>query len=393
MKTRRMAVFVFILLAAEFLDEFIYGSREAAWPLIRTDLGLSYEQIGLLLSIPTIIATVIEPALGILGDVWKRRVLILGGGVVFAVAMLLAATSNHFLLLMLAFIISGPASGAFVGLSQSTLMDLDTERHEHNMARWTFAGSLGVVVGAFAIGLGWRNVFFVAALIMIGLVIAMSRVRFREQRGERDFGEGLRDAFRALRRGEVLRCLILLEFADLMLDVLHGYLALYFVDVVRIDPTLGGLAVAVWTGVGLIGDFLLIPLLERVSGLAYLRASAVVELVLFCVFLLVPSVLFKLVILALLGFFNAGWYAILQGQLYGAMPGQSGTVMTLNNVFGFFRGAIPFLIGLAAEYYGLGAAMWLFLLGPIALLVGLPYIRKAPETRIEENPLQGGIIE
>lgn len=29
------------LLAIEFLDEFVFGAREAAWPLIRTDLGLS----------------------------------------------------------------------------------------------------------------------------------------------------------------------------------------------------------------------------------------------------------------------------------------------------------------------------------------------------------------
>jgi len=30
-------------------------------------------------------------------------------------------------------------------------------------------------------------------------------------------------------------------------------------------------SVAVWTGVGLLGDFLLIPLLERVKGMDYLR--------------------------------------------------------------------------------------------------------------------------
>lgn len=35
----------------------------------------------------------------------------------------------------------------------------------------------------------------------------------------------------ALRQKEVLRWLVLLEFSDLMLDVLLGFLALYFVDV------------------------------------------------------------------------------------------------------------------------------------------------------------------
>lgn len=80
----------------------------------------------------------------------------------------------------------------------------------------------------------------------------------------------------------------------------------------------------------------------------------------------------KLVIAGLLGLFNSGWYAILQGNLYSSMPGQSGTVITLGNIVCIFGKFIPFGIGLAAEYFGLGPAMWLLLAGPIALLIGLP---------------------
>ena len=36
----RTVVFTFTLLLIEFLDEFVFGAREAAWPLVRTDLGL-----------------------------------------------------------------------------------------------------------------------------------------------------------------------------------------------------------------------------------------------------------------------------------------------------------------------------------------------------------------
>src|SRR5438067_4529681 len=135
---RYFAFFAVGLLLVEFLDEFVFGLREAAWPLIRTDLNLSYDQVGLIMSIPGLLAIVIEPALGILGDVWKRRMLILGGGLVFIAALLMTATSNSFLALMLAMILLYPASGAFVGLSQSTLMDLDPTRHEQQMARWVF---------------------------------------------------------------------------------------------------------------------------------------------------------------------------------------------------------------------------------------------------------------
>jgi len=184
--------------------------------------------------------------------------------------------------------------------------------------------------------------------------------------------EGLRNTFSALWNQSVLRWLVLLEFADLMDDVLYGFLPLYFVDVAGFTPVGAAASVAVWTGVGLLGDFLLIPLLERVRGLDYLRWSVLVELVLFPAFLLVPIPWLKLVIAGAMGFFNAGWYAILKAGMFSAMPGQSGTAQALDNVGGMFGKLVPFGVGLFAQVFGLGSAMWLLLAGPLALLVGLP---------------------
>ena len=169
-----------------------------------------------------------------------------------------------------------------------------------------------------------------------------------------------------------MRWLILLPFSDLMLDVLLGFLALYLVDVASLNINQAALGVAVWSGLGLLGDFLLIPLLEKVRGLDYLRLSVVLELLLFPAFLLVQSLIIKFILLGLLGLFNSGWYAILKGRLYSSMPGKSGTVMTLDNISGLFGKLMPFGIGLCAQFFGLQIAMWLLLLGPLALLVGLP---------------------
>jgi FSR family fosmidomycin resistance protein-like MFS transporter len=374
----------FVFLLIEFLDELVFGLTDAAWPLIRSDLALNYLQIGVLLSAPGLIANFIEPVLAILGDVWKRRVLILGGGLFFAASLLLTSLSGSFVVLLVSFIIFNPASGAFVSLSQATLMDSDPARHEHNMARWTLAGSLGVLLGPLLLGglalagFGWRGAFLALALSSLGIFFFTWRRLPRSTSRQpvlprlEDLWVGLRNALSALRRGEVLRWLVLLEFSDLMLDVFYGFLALYFVDVAGLTSAQAALAVAVWTGAGLLGNFLLIPLLERVSGLATLRVSVVLEFILFPAFRLVPGIWLKLALLGLLGLFNAGWYAILQGRLYSAMPGQSATVMALGNLSGLFGKLLPFGIGLAAQAYGLGFAMWLLLAGPLALLLGLP---------------------
>lgn len=383
--------FVLILLAIELLDELVFGVREASWPLMRDDLGLTYVQVGLLLSLPGFIANFIEPALGILADTGRRRALVLGGGVAFLVSLLLTAWSASFIPLLLSFILFYPASGAFVSLSQAALMDHDPARHEQNMAQWTLAGSLGVTFGplllglGIALGTGWRGLYFGLAALTGILVVAATRFSFANHTAHESssedavigFRQGIRAALDALRRKTVLRWLILLEFSNLLMDILLGYMALYMVDVAGVSEGQAGLAVAVWTVVGLAGDALLIPLLERVDGLSYLRISVVLELVLYPAFLLVEPYAAKLVILGLLGFFNAGWYSILQAQLYTAMPGQSGTVMALHSASGLVSSLIPLMIGLAAEYFGLQGAMWLLLAGPVALLVGLP--RRRPE--------------
>ncbi|MCJ7551769.1 MAG: MFS transporter, partial [Anaerolineae bacterium] len=173
-----------LLLLIEFLDEFIYGAREAAWPLIRADLGPTYVQIGMLLGLPGIISGLTEPVLGILGDIWKRRVLVLGGGTVFALSLLLTGLSRTYVWLLLSFVLLSPASGAFVGLSQATLMDVAPQRHERNMARWTFAGSLGLVLGpavlagCLALAFGWRAIFIGTAAVTTGVVLLARRIPF-----------------------------------------------------------------------------------------------------------------------------------------------------------------------------------------------------------------------
>lgn len=374
-----------IYLLIEFLDELVFGISEAAWPFIRDELALNYIQIGLALSLPGLLGNLVEPFIGVLGDVWKRRVLILGGGFCFALALALTATAPNFAWLLFALILFNPSSGAFVSLSQASLMDSDPGRHDQNMARWTFAGSLGVVIGplllsgAAFVGFGWRGLFAaLCALALLSLPFAARAIRPAPGDAEHphlpNFAlvwKGFREAFGMLKDRNVLRWLILLEFSDLMLDVFYGFLPLYFVDVAGLTPMQAALSVLVWTGVGLLGDFLLIPLLEKVDGLAYLRVSVLLELILFPAFLLVPWVWLKLILVGLMGFFNAGWYAILMGRLYSAMPGKSASVTAVGNVTGFFGKLLPFGIGLAANAFGLGAAMWVLLAGPVALWLGL----------------------
>lgn len=374
---------VLLFLAIEFLDELVDGVGSAAWPLIRDDIHLTYMQVGLLVGIPGILSSFIEPVIGILGDIGYRRLLVIGGGLVFAASLALVSISQGFVVLLVAWIVFFPASGAFVTLSQASLMDVDPARREQNMARWEFVGSVANVIGplaltaAIALGLGWRGAFLAVAALAIPAIAAAGRVpiageRRGPRRDESAFREGVRTALNAAKQFHITRWFILLAASDLMLDVFKSFLALYMVDVVGLSESGGALTLAVWIAAGLFGDLLLIPLLERVRGLTYLRFSVAAVLVLYPTFLIAPSFELKLIAAGLLGFANAGWYSILQGHAYTSMPGRSGTVMALGNVFGIAGYLLPLGLGAAASAWGLDTAMWLLLAGPLALLAGLP---------------------
>ncbi len=337
---------------------------------------------------PALLGSVLDALIGAAGDTSRRRAVLVLGGVAFAVAGLLVAAAQSFGILLAALLVANPASGAFVSLAQATLMDLEPGRRERNMARWALAGSFGYVGGplllalALWIGVGWRPAIAALAALALPLAAAAWRTpRIGTTPSPPSFSESLRSAFAALRRRDVLRWLATLEAADLMLDVFHGFLALYLVDVARLDPKAAAIGVAVWTGAGLVGDWLLLAVLRGMDGLRYLRLSALASLAVYPAFLVAPSPGNKLALAAVLGLLNSGWYAIPKARLYESLPGQSGAAVAVGGIGGLAGAAVPLALGAAAASFGLGPTMWVLVLAPVALLVSAsrPPTRKYPE--------------
>jgi MFS transporter, FSR family, fosmidomycin resistance protein len=264
-------------------------------------------------------------------------------------------------------------------------MDSDTDRHEQNMARWTFAGSLGVLAGPLLLGLfvyfglGWRGAYAALAAFSTLCLLAALKYLPSDKVSVPSFPslqvvfDGFRAAFSALKRPDVWRWLLLLEFADLMSDVLFSYLALYFVDVGRATEAQAGVAVTVWLAMGLITDFLFIPFIDRQKdSINFIRRTALFEVLAFAIFLLTPGFIPKLVVVILVNLLNTGWYPILQGRLYSSLPGQSASIMAIGSVTAPVAKFFPFFIGFLADQFGLQTAMWILILGPVGLIIGLP---------------------
>ncbi len=409
-------------LAVELADELADGAKGAALPLIRHDLGLSYTQVGLLASVPLLAGGALELPVGILaGDRRRRRLAVLGGGILFILTLLAVAGARSFAVLLAACTLFYPASGAFVSLTQAELMDAWPERQAQVMARWDLAGSTGAVAGplllivVLAAGGGWRAVYLVlaaaAAVAWLGTCLrdplpAGSHAAepdsvdadspdtdapdtdapdtdapdtdapdtdapdTKSPDPGRPWTARAREVLAALRDWSVMRWLLLLQVADLLVDVFTGFLALYLVKVAHLSPTVAALAIAIRLGAGLAGDAALVVVLERVTDLTVLRASAVVAALLYPAFLLVPGTVAKLVILAALSMATAPWYPVLQARLYSSLPGRSSVAVTLSSAAGLAGGLGPLAVGLIAQAFGLPWALAGLVAVPVAVLAG-----------------------
>ena len=394
----------FLFLLIEFFDELNYGVEGAALPALRTDLGLSYFQVGILLGLPGMLNTLIEPFIMLLGDTRLHKRLVIGGGLTIAAALLLIAGSHSFLLVLLALIIAYPASGAFVSLVQATLMDLNPGREAQMMARWTVAGSTGnllgplLLAGIFALGMSWRWAYVgLAVLCLVLTLVTWPRPFPRhqprpepspedEQQPAPQTGEAearphsLKEVFaglaEAVRNPRLLRWMLLLQLGDLLLDGLIGYLPLYFTDVMRLSLAQSGLLLSALMLASLVSNIALVPLLEKLPGRWLVRRSAAAAAVLYIAWLLVPWLWVKIALIILLKLVTLGWYEVLQGEAYASAPGRSGTVMAINSVFGLLGSAVAWLVGFAAAKAGLPAAMWLLLAGPLCLVFFVPRVER-----------------
>ena len=325
----------------------------------------------------------------------RRRLVILGGGIVFLLTLLAVASARSFAVLLAAFVAFYPASGAFVSLTQAEIMDARPDRQAQVMARWDLAGAAGAVAGpllltaVLASGGGWRAGFLVlagiSALIWLGALLRgrpqpdgrtaaadaadAADAAETEEAEQRPWTARFGEIGTALRDWGTLRWLLLIEVADLLVDVFTGFLALYLVDVAHLTPAFAALAIAVRLGAALAGDAALIVILERVSDLTVLRVSAAAAALLYPAFLLVPGVVPKLAVLAVLSAATAPWYPVLQARLYGSLPGRSSVAVTLSSAAGLAGGLGPLAVGLVAQSFGLSWALAGLVLVPVAVLL------------------------
>lgn len=123
-RIKRASLLNLLLINMGLLDELISGVLFIGLPLLRGQLGLTYEQIGLIFSVAAISGIILEPPLYLLSDRGSKRWWILGGLLGMSCAFALAGSGNSFVLLLAAFALTSPAGDVRAKAARSKTKEL-----------------------------------------------------------------------------------------------------------------------------------------------------------------------------------------------------------------------------------------------------------------------------
>jgi Na+/melibiose symporter-like transporter len=228
-----------------------------------------------------------------------------------------------------------------------------------------------VAAVAFALGLGWRPLFWVAGGAAMAWALFLLGQSFPSRAA--DSGEMDRTpwsaALAAARDPAVLRPLALLALGSLLADNVWLFCALYFRDVLGVSAAAASAALAVLVAGVLGGRLLLMVAASRCPARRLLRLATWASLLAYGGWLLAPGLALQYGLTAVLGVTFAAYYPLLKAEAIAARPDRSGTVSGLVSLAGATEAAGPLLLGLLAAAVGLDWALATLALAPLGMLV------------------------
>jgi FSR family fosmidomycin resistance protein-like MFS transporter len=391
-----------LALFARFADELLFGAADVLRPTLRTALDLSYTQLGLLSLALQYVAAVVEPANGLLIDVWRRKWLLAFGALGIGVATVLVGIAPTFLALLLAFAIYGAGSGPLAHTADVVLVEgHEASRASRIFARATALDTVGALLGPALVtawlwgGLDWRVLLVLLGAAAVAYSLVLAATEFAPPPGHHEGSAqpllaDLRDNVRAvLADREALYWLVYLR-VFYVVEAPASFRAVWLVEQGGMSQALAAGYVAINTACGLLGVLALERWLHRRSRQRVLLVAAVGMSALFPLwFAAAGSTALLFALGAPLAFLVALHWPIARAASLNTASRRPGAVSAVNSVTGLLP--VTLAIGALAEVVGLTAAsLGAHLLASLAL-VALAWwmprgLRQAEQPSEEANP-------
>ena len=153
-------------------------------PILQTDMGLSYEQIGILRATFSGASAILQLPAGWIADFTGEFWLLLLGNVWVSIGLLGMALASTFLWLLVMSVVGGLGGGFQHPLASGMVSRAYDDRgRAAAVGTVNFAGDLGkllappIVAGAIAVNMGWRQLLWLVGLVSLAFMVLASLTR------------------------------------------------------------------------------------------------------------------------------------------------------------------------------------------------------------------------
>jgi fucose permease len=329
-------------------------------------------------AVPTAIALVIEAPLFAFADARPhlRPGLMALGLVGMAAGILVESYATNTWTLALGVTMYGPCTGLALNLGEGILVDAAPERVERTMSRLAILANLGDATAPIVIlAAGFHGAALGVSVALLASVAPMylaAKAKLASAAAEKPDDDDPEDAppeptrvaIKAAFKNRTLLAWMLATTMCTLLDETLTALAglLTHERFGEAASTAALIAFSIGAAAGVIA-------LEKIkrSPLEVLAVSSVLCLVAFAAFIASTNAALTVCLAVLVGAFSAPLYPYAKAQAYRCIPGRSGVVNAVFQVFGVIDVAAPVLLALVADRSGVPAALACLGLEPLVV--------------------------
>ncbi len=344
-------------------------------PYLAKDLGLSYSQVGFLISIESLAGTLINLPAGVIVDVIGKTSLIMVIALAWAgIPYFFVGLVDNYYIILFCMVFIGIGNYLWHPAAMSILSTRYPDRRGFALALHSLGANLGDTMAPLVIGLAltfitWRTSLFFNIIPGLLMGFILWRFLFNQSGSHRDIkGEGQKISLKNywIGIGELVRNkdFIFLSFLSglraMTQNGLATFLPIYLVKELNLNPALVGSYIAVMQGAGIASS----PFSGWVSDKRGRRP--VVNAGLFTTSLIIFLLVFLnirwlfIAVMAFLGFFLYSLRPVIFAWIMDATPKELGgtTVGILFGVQSLFMTISPFVCGIIADQFGLTVAFY-----------------------------------
>ena len=216
------------------LNDMMQSLLPAIYPNLKADLGLNFAQVGVVTLVYQIVASILQPVVGLYADRRPTPMALPGGTLFSLVGLVVISVAHHFLILLIGSMLLGVGSSIFHPECSRVARMAAGPRHGLAQALFQVGGNFGQALGPLAAALvvvrfGQSSLAFFALLSLLSCAILWNVARWYKHHGLARLRSSARQAGGfALPHGKALRAILVLLALIFSKYVYLGSIGNYF---------------------------------------------------------------------------------------------------------------------------------------------------------------------